>query len=358
MKIAFDTSPLGSGHATRGIGVHTNELVGAIKRECQNKAGLEFEAFDFKADSQRLKSGGYGLIHYTSFNPYRFSLPFQKLAPKVVLTIHDLIPLIYPDNYPPGVKGKIRFVVQKILMAGVNRVITISETSKKDICRFLPFAPEQVEVVYLAPRPVFKQVKIEGEKLKIKKKYHLPDRFILYVGDVNYNKNLLSLCWACKQVKVPLVMVGKNAVKKEIDLTHPENRPFAELLGRYGQDPDIHRIGYVPDDDLVAVWNLALAYCFPSYYEGFGFSLLESMACGVSVVASKIQVHTEIAGRAAFWVDPKKPEQIADGIKEVISNQALRERLISEGLKQVANYSWTKTARETLRVYDALLEKE
>ena len=275
------------------------------------------------------------------------------------MTIHDLIRLVYPTAYPPGIKGTLRFLVQKwLIKRNVDRIITISETSKKDIVRFLGISPEKISVVYLAPKKVFRRLELKQslslrdrslEKAEVRKQFGLPDHFVLYVGDVNFNKNLMTLADACKAIKIPLVMAGKTTTSKPDN--HPENKPFADFLKKYGVDKDIIRLGFVEDEDLVKIWNLATVYCQPSYYEGFGLILLESMACGVPVVASRINAHTEIGGEACVYADPKKVSDLAEKIKFVVNSPERQKEYIKKGEARVKQFTWTKTAQETLKIY-------
>jgi glycosyltransferase involved in cell wall biosynthesis len=363
MRVAIDTSPLIGGHAVRGIGVHTRELVYALKEESKNVKDIKIEPFDFLTNNQSLISNHYDVVHYPYFHPFFITLPFAKPANKVVVTIHDLIPLIYPKHYPPGLKGKVRFLIQRFLLRNVDGIITISETSKKDICRFLGIQPNKVHVIYLAPRKIFKKVEINNT-LHIKKRYDLPERFVLYVGDLNYNKNILTLIKACKMAKIPLVICGKQALEVEelgkgLDVLrgpmdyarylfgkpHPELSHFKELMEEFQKNKDIIRLGFVPDEDLVAIYNLATVYCQPSFYEGFGLPVLEALACGCPVVAARTQALVEIAHGAATFVDPKAKEKIAEGFKHLVINPHLSRE-----------YSWEKTAQETLAVYKEIYE--
>lgn len=342
MRVAIDEGPLTGGHAVRGIGVHTKLLLEYLEKQ----KGIDIDPVNI----EKVDTSEYDVIHLPSFHPFFLSLPSKKLG-RTVLTIHDLIPLVYPRHYPPGIKGRFRFYLQEQRLKNIDRVITISETSKKDIVRFLGFSADKVDVIYLAPRAVFKKLKGKGPQKKIKEKYGLPDEFVLYVGDVNYNKNLLRLGDACKKAGVPLVIVGKQAAESDFDRTHPENRPLVRFLDKYGDDKAVLRLGFVKDEDLVRIYNLASLYCQPSLYEGFGLPVLEAMACQTPVVASKTPALAEISGKAAYFVDQEDADDIADGIKKVMEDGSLRKRLIAKGEKKVKEYSWEKTAKETVEVY-------
>jgi len=302
MKVGIHLGGVRGGHELRGIGVHTSELLKELKLKTKNSE-LKIEEYDQKEK--------YDLIHYTVFKPYIFSIPFCKPAKKVVLTIHDLIPLIYPKHYPGGIKGNLIFLIQKwLIRRNVDAIITISETSKKDICRFLGVDPSIVHVVYLAPKKVFTPTTDHRLLSTVQKKYSLPSSFALYVGDVNYNKNIPGLITMCEHSNIPLVIVGKQA--KDIE---NQNLDHSELRHLKGLDwSNVIRLGFVPDDDLAAIYNLADVYIQPSLYEGFALPPLEAKACGTWVVATKIQAHVEI-------------------------------------LERKEEFSWEKTAKETMEVY-------
>ncbi len=346
MRVAIDSGPLVSGHKVRGIGVHTKELIEAIKK--LKDENIKIETVDFsKADLSR-----YDIVHYQNFNPFFFSIPFNKPAKKVVLTIHDLIPLIYPKHYPGGLKGTLRFWIQKFLIQNVDAVITISETSKKDICRFLSVHPDKVHVIYLAPRKIFRQITDDGLLSSVKRKYNLPEKFVLYVGDVNYNKNIPTLTKACRIAKMPLIICGKQALEIDAkELNHPE---LAHLRGI--DFSGVLRLGFVPDTDLVAIYNLASLYCQPSLYEGFGLPVLEAFACETAVVASKTQALVEIGEAGALFANPNDAKDFAEKMLKLVKDEELREELINTGKVIVKNYSWEKTARETLNVYKKIYE--
>jgi glycosyltransferase involved in cell wall biosynthesis len=330
MKITF--SGVKSGDNVRGIGVHTQELIDHLKK----LPGVEIVTF------------GADVIHYTKFNPYILSLPTSKPDAKMVLTIHDLIPLIYPEQYPPGIKGTLVYWLQRYLIKNVDAIVTISETSKKDICRFLSVQPNKVHVVYLAPKNAFKRLETGNWKLEIVKRFSLPQRFVLYTGDVNYNKNIPNLVKACAIAKLPLVMAGKQASQIEkMDLNHSELAHLKSINWT-----GVTRLGFVEDEDLVKIYNLATVYCQPSFYEGFGLPILEAFACGTPVVAARNNCHVEIGGDAIVLTDPTSPQDMADKLTEVSENKKLRGELIKKVFERVKDFTWEMTARETLQVYE------
>jgi glycosyltransferase involved in cell wall biosynthesis len=283
--------------------------------------------------------GKYDVVHFTRFNPFIVSVPFSKpKKTKFVLTIYDLIPLIYPDHYLLGVKGLIKLAINKYLIRrNVDAIITISETSKKDICRFFAIDPKLVHVIYLAPRSVFHPISNRQSLIKMQKKYNLPKSFALYVGDINYNKNVPNLVKACKIAKMPLVIAGKQVKEVEsLNLNHPELKHLKNI-----DWSEILRLGFVPDSDLVAIYNLAAVYVQPSLYEGFGLPVLEAVACNTPIVATKTQALVEILGDGLNYVDPSDPKEIAMSILNPNKN-----------VKLPRIYSWEKMAKETFKVYE------
>lgn len=315
--------------SVRGIGFHTQNLVKNL--ELLDKKDLKTTyLYGKKIDFEK-----FDLVHITAFRPFQKSvLPFIKPKKiKIVLTIHDLIPLIYPDRYPPGIKGKINYFINlfKVKLV-VDRIITISETSKKDICRFLKVKPDKVKVIYLAPRPTFK-------KVKVVKNYNVPKKFALYCGDVNYNKNIPNLVKACKMVKIPLVIAGKQAKEIEnLDINHPELKHLKDINW-----DNVIRLGFITDSELNDLYNLCFCYVQPSLYEGFGLPVLEAAAADAPLVVAKTQALVEILGNDFDYMDGKNVKDMA---KHILKPQKIT--------NLPRNYSWNKCAKETLSLYESI----
>ncbi len=344
MKIAIDTLPLTSGHSARGMGVYTRRLIDHLNGKV--------EPFLFSENPSKLNN--YDLIHYPYFDLFYHSLPIKKVT-KTLVTVPDVTPLLYPQYYPPGIKGKFNYYLQKVALGNTDGVITISETSKKDIVRFLDYPAEKIYPIHLAPN--FTIRKLEVDKLdSVRRKFSLPKQFILYIGDVNWNKNLIRLIKAIKKIDSTLVIVGKSAVREDFDKNHIENAPLKEIQEKYGNDKQIMRLGFVDDEDLNAIWQLATVYCMPSLYEGFGLSVVEAMDAGVPVVCSRTQALVEVAGNAAVYFDPCSVDDIAKKLKTVIADKLQQLDMIKKGKLMAENYSWKKTARHTLDVYKEVLQ--
>lgn len=353
IKIAIDSLPLVSGHKSRGTGVYTKNLIAALIK-VGNANDVKIDSFNFAEDREKLAE--YDILHYPYFDLFYHTLPLIKKV-KTIVTVHDVTPLLYPNYYPPGLKGTINFNIQKLALSRVDAVITVSETSKKDIVRFLNIANYKIHPIYEAPNFQYRKQSINKVN-EIKIKYQLPKDYVLYIGDVNWNKNLLSLIKAIKKMKYKLVIVGKNAVSNDFDRDHIENIPLATIQDKYGRDPDILRIGYVPDDDLHSIWQLAGAYCLPSLYEGFGLSAVEAMSAKVPLILSKTQALVEVAQDSAIYFDPHSIDDIAQKIDKVMKDVKLRRILVEKGSRRAGFFSWEKAAVETISVYKKIMIDE
>ena len=366
IKVGIDISPLKNANRFRGVGFYTKNLVAFLQKETENNK--KYSSFKIKIID---KQGGnearepFSLLHYPYFDIFFPTLPKKKNIPTVV-TVHDLTPLVFPEHYPAGVRGKINWLRQKRNLKKTEAIITDSQKSKQDIVKIIGYPENRVHVVYLAPSFDPKKFKIENLKLKIKQKYHLPDNFVLYVGDVNWNKNVPGLVKACRKTGIPLVIVGKQAVRKDYDQSHPENQDLvwlqreaekSKLLKRY-HSKSLLLLGFVEEEDLAALYNLATLYCQPSFYEGFGMPVVEAMAGGCPVVCSNQGSLPEIGGQAVAYFDPYKKGDLEKVLKKVWEDKNLRKELAQKGLAQAKKFSWSKCAQETLNVYQGIINNE
>jgi glycosyltransferase involved in cell wall biosynthesis len=371
MKVAIDMGPVKTGHAVRGVGVYTENLVKGL-RSLEAGLGLEVEEWGGGAFSRNVD-----LVHYPYFDLFYHTLSLRKRLPTVV-TIHDVIPLVFPEHYPPGLRGRFNLRLQKLALRGVEAVVTDSDCSKRDIHKYFGVPLKQIHRVYLAGQPQVSGDVSEDELSRVKEKYNLPESFVLYVGDVNYNKNLLSLVKAVKRVRIQntefriqnndksnlkletgnlkLVVVGRQAVSEDFDRSHIENQALVEFQRMCEESDDVLRLGYVPTKELGAIYGLATCYCQPSFYEGFGVPVLEAMAAGCPVVSTKGGSLAEVGGKAAIYTGTS-PKSIAGGLRLVLGlSNAQRKRLVQEGIKQAGRFSWEKAARETVDVYKEILK--
>jgi len=225
---------------------------------------------------------------------------------------------------------------------------------KKEIINFYKVKSEKIVVIHYGVSENFKPVEVK-EKEKILKKYGIKNSFILAVSNLQPRKNLKRLIKAYLHLlknkdnfQFSLVIVGRKLwLYKEI---------FKEVRGLDLNDKIIFT-DYIPEKDLIYLYNLAEVFVYPSLYEGFGFPVLEAMACGCLVITSNLSSLPEICEKAAILVNPYDIKAIANAINEVISNNNLRKFLKNEGLKQSQKFSWEKTAKKTLKVYEEVLYK-
>jgi glycosyltransferase involved in cell wall biosynthesis len=222
-------------------------------------------------------------------------------------------------------------------------ILAVSERGRQDIIERLQIAPEKIKTVHLAANPVFRIIKDDSYLAEVRKKYQLPGRFIVYVGHIYPGKNMGRLLKALALVRkdhdVDLVIAGSPRWKFEADLS---------LIAQLNLEKHVHVLGHVPQEELVALYNLAELTAFPSFYESFPAIPLEANACGCPVVISRTGGSPEAAGDAALFVDPLDLEGIAEAITRVLTDGDLRRELIEKGFNNASGFSWDKTARKTL----------
>lgn len=262
-----------------------------------------------------------------------------------VLTVHDMSLWLYPQHHYLrrllAMRPVIPFAVRR-----ASAIIAVSKSTKHDIVRILGVPEAKVHVVYEAPGPAFRRLPPGPALEALRRRYHLPERFFLFVGTIEPRKNLVRLLQALKALapSLPhhLVIAGQRGWKDQSVFG------AVEALGLVDR---VHHLGFVPLDDLVGLYNLAEALAFPSLHEGFGLPVVEAMACGTPVVTSTCGGLAEVTGDAAEVVDPMAVESIAAGLWRVVCEPGRKEDLIQRGGLQAGRFSWTMTAAETREVY-------
>jgi glycosyltransferase involved in cell wall biosynthesis len=229
-------------------------------------------------------------------------------------------------------------------------LISNSELSKRDFVNILRVSEEKIKTIYFGVDPRFRHIEDDDIFWKqAREKYHLPEKFILYVGRIYPGKNFGNLLHAFSRIHTSLP-------QKIVVAGHPrwDYQSVYASIEKLGLQQKVLFTGWVPQEDLVAFYNLADMFIFPSFYEAFGIPLLEAMACGCPAVASQTGALPEIAGGAAFFVNPYNPDEIAEAIQKVLTEDNLRKKLIEKGLQRAKAFSWEKCARETLAVFESL----
>jgi glycosyltransferase involved in cell wall biosynthesis len=348
VNISIDISPLKTGHflqhRVRGTGQYLEKLKLSLEKYFpRNKYSYFIRGEKISKDAD--------VIHYPYFEPFFLTLPLKSLN-KSIVTVHDLTPLVFPKNFPSGIKGNLRWIIQKRGLKKLAAIITDSQSSKKDIVKHAGVKEEKIHVVYLAAGEEFKVLENKAVLGKTRSKYNLPDKFVLYVGDVTWNKNLPRLLEAVIAADLPLVIVGKAIKEDDFDRNNSWNQDRVKVRDLISKNESILALGFVPAEELPVIYNLATVFAMPSIYEGFGLPILEAMSCGCPVVTSKSGSIPEIAGNAAFYVDPYSVLDIASGIRKIFENAALAGKLSKEGIEQAGRFAWKKTAEDTVAVYE------
>lgn len=343
-RVVIDISLMHGFSKKRGIGSYAKNLYKSLK---------EYTDLDIVLNEERGFSGNSEIIHYPFFDFFQPTLPVFKKA-KTVVTIHDVIPLKFSEHYPSGVWGGMNLIRQKIALKNVDAVITDSMASKGDIRQLLNIQDEKIHPIYLAPSDSFKVIKDSSLLKSAKEKYKLPEKFVLYVGNVNWNKNIVNMALGCMEADVKLVIMGSGFNIKNNETNHPELKSYREFMSKFKNNENIQILGYVEDDEIVQIYNLATLLILPSFYEGFGLPVLEAQACGVPVVTSKNSSLEEVGADSVVYIDPYSAESISKGILAVFGDETMRRQLIGKGFGNIKRFSWEQTARETRQVYESL----
>lgn len=249
-------------------------------------------------------------------------------------TIHDLVFKKYPETVDPLILSTQTNRLQKIAHSGVH-IIADSESTKNDLMEIYGIANTRIDVVYPGIDSQYSPPS-QTEIVRVKNKYGLPANYILSLGTQEPRKNISTLIKACESIDLPLVLTGKYGWGKE------QSFSTAKVLST----------GYVEESDLPGLYGGASVFAFPSLYEGFGFPVLESMACGTPVVTSNVSSLPEISGGASILVNPNDPTSISSGITQAL---AKRESLIKLGYLQAAKFSWESTAKQVFSIYNKII---
>jgi glycosyltransferase involved in cell wall biosynthesis len=278
---------------------------------------------------------------------------------KRVLTIHDVMYLLPYEVLPPSPSlyqrlGRIyrRWVVPRIAKRA-DAIITDSHHSRQDIFSLLQLPSEHVFVIYGAPGHAFRPLPNKEMVEKVKQRYRVQSQFILTLGGLDPRKNTTRVLQAFKKFEgraksdYQLVIVG---------LPRNGQKLFSHTAMEIGITEEVVLAGFVPEEDLVALYNGADVFLYPSLYEGFGLPVLEAMACGTPVIASTAGSIPEIAEEAALLIGPNGVEALVLAIEQVVTDQALRQELTARGFEHVKKFSWEKAAKELLAVYEKLMQ--
>ena len=372
MSIYVDVSA--AVHAKAGIGRYAGSLARAL---IASEPG-RFALFYNRTEGTQPPEGLEGVPARTvraGYKPWRMAvwlgqlarLGFNRLVPDAelfhatehllpplrgvptVLTVHDMIFKLFPEHQKP-LNYRYLNLTMPLYCRRAGAIVTVSEASKRDIVTHYGLKPERIAVIYEAASPEFAPVSANVIE-EARRRYGLPERFLLHVGTIEPRKNLTRLIEALQLLRgtglrIPLVVTSARGWLYD---------EFFRRLEELDVRDAVHFTGYVPAPDLPLLYNAATLAGTPSMYEGFGLPVLEAMACGTPVVCSDTSSLPEVGGEAAVYFDPYDVEAMAGAIQAVWTDAELRVALRERGLVQAARFSWERAARETLAVYQRLM---
>lgn len=272
-------------------------------------------------------------------------LPLGRLSSKIpsVVTIHDLIFLRFPDFYPAIDRTIYRYKFQ-FACKNATRIIAVSEQTKKDIINYFNIPEEKIDVIYQGCNPSFKNSVPEEFKNKIRKKYALPQQYVLQVGTVEERKNLMLTVKALKAIPndIKLVVIGKQTdYVKEIK----------EYITDHGLDNRVLFLTNVPLEDLPAIYQQAKIFVYPSEFEGFGIPVIEALYSGVPVIAATGSCLEEAGGPGSCYIHPKDDIQLSWTINSILNSPQKQLEMINSGFEYVKKFSEEQLASNLMNVY-------
>ncbi len=323
--------------------------------------GFRYEVSRFPTTNQILKIAWQHLylpcriknLRIDVFHEINFIAPFFKQCPTVI-TVHDLAFKFVSDSFTL----RNRLYIEQLMKRSIDtsdRVIAVSECTKKDIMLNYKIKEQKVKVIYPGIDESFHPITDLKEKISnlVKAKYGITRNFILTVSLISPRKNLINLIRAFTRLK------KKGAIDHQLVIVGKKGWLFKEVFEEAATSnykKDIIFCGFVPQDDLVMLYNAADVFTYPSLYEGFGLPLLEAMACGCPVVTSNLSSIPEVCSDAALLVDPHDPAGLADAIFRILADSCLKKSLVEKGRMRASAFSWRRTAEETMRLYNSLIQ--
>lgn len=292
-----------------------------------------------------LLSEGVALLH----SPVNIQPLF--LPCKGVITITDLSFMVFPE----GFKALQRFYQRFFTCLSVRRashLIAISTSTARDLTRFFAVPATRISIIFPGVDTTYRPVQDESTLADFRRRRNLPEKFILFVGTLEPRKNLLMLIQAyaqfrrCTNTGHKLVLGGGRGWFYQ---------PIFAAVEELGLQRDVIFLSFIPEDELPLLYNAAEIFVYPSLYEGFGLPPLEAMACGKPVIVADVSSLPEVVGNAALLVNPYQPDKWAAALSLLCNDANLRADLASRGIERAREFSWTRMARETVRVYRDVL---
>jgi glycosyltransferase involved in cell wall biosynthesis len=364
-------------HAKAGIGRYAESLARALVERQPGRFALFYNRVRGSSLPEGLESVPVRSVQ-AGYKPWRMAVwmgqlagvGFNRLVPDAdlfhatehllpplrgvptVLTVHDMIFKLFPEH-----QKRLNYwylnATMPLYCRRADAIITVSESSRRDIIAHYGLDPAKVTVVYEAPAPEFvpaSQAAVEAAR----QRYGLPERFLIHVGTIEPRKNLTRLVEALQRLRdagltIPLLVVGGKGWLYE---------GFFKRLEALEVRDAVRFPGYVPSADLPVLYSAATLAVMPSVYEGFGLPVLEAMACGTPVISSRSSSLPELGGEAACYFDPYDVEEMASTIRAVWTDGEQRAEMREKGLAQAAKFSWARAAEETLAIYGVVLDAQ
>ncbi|SRR5690554_2508825 len=372
MTIYLDVSAAVNSRA--GLGRYTRSLADALITELEipptlfyNRTSEASVPPNWRALPQRAFRMGYKPWRMIVWQGQLLRMDFSKLVPgaaifhatehllpplrdvPTVLTIHDLIFKLFPEHHKKLNYYFLNAAVP-LFVRRADAIIAVSQATKNDLMRHYGTPDNKITVVHEAAAPHFRVVP-NSEVARVRAKYDLPERFLLSVGTIEPRKNLTRLVEALARLRkgdrhLQLVVVGSKGWMFD---------EFFAKIEELGMQGAVRMLGFVPDEDLPAVFRAATVYVMASVYEGAGLPLLEAMACGVPVVSSRESSLPELGADVPRYFNPHDVDNMTEVLRQVLEDEALRAHMAAQGPVRAGRFSWQRAARETLDVYERAL---
>ncbi|OGJ49572.1 hypothetical protein A2335_04210 [Candidatus Peregrinibacteria bacterium RIFOXYB2_FULL_32_7] len=290
--------------------------------------------------------GDCDILHSTSF-----CVP-ENIKSKLAVTIYDVSFVTHPQfHQEANIQHCYNGTKKAVEKADV--IIAISEHTKNDLIKYFNCPPEKIKVTYLGyDQKIFRVIKEKNKIQNILKKYNIKKSFIFNLGTIEPRKNIKGL------IKAYSLLDNKTQNQHDLVIAGGKgwlNSEIYSLIKETNLEEKIKFLGYVDENDLPYLYNVAKCFVYPSFYEGFGLPPLEALACACPVISSNISSLPEVVGNAGLLIDPNDNQQISEAIKNVLINTSLRENLKKKALLQAKKFSWELCAQETLSIYNQLL---
>jgi len=303
-----------------------------------------------------LRKLGIDLYHGLS---HEIPIGIQNINIRSVVTIHDLIHERYPEQYS-GIDIKIYRKKFQYACKNADSVITVSEQTKKDIVDYYSTPPEKISITYQSCNPSFANQLADTQKEIIRLKYGLPAKFFLYVGSIIERKNLMNICKAVfilrNEMQSPLVVIGDGGkYKQQVKDFVKQNNLEKKIIFLSEHSAARSSSSFQNAEDFPAIYQSAIAMIYPSFFEGFGIPILESLWSGLPVITSTISSLPEVGGDAVYYVDPQRAEEIADGMRKIYLDETMANDLKERGFHQARKFTAASCAGRVMDVYKNLV---